>query len=123
MGVRLLLALAATAIVVAAAGKGPDSNPGPSARSAAARATIVGCGRVMDTHYSFRVISHGTRAPSCRTARRVARRVVGRQIDRPVALPRWSCTADYYYDGPWSFLCIRRRTYGQVSVDNFRALN
>ena len=35
----------------------------------------------------------------------------------------WSCTADYYYDGPWSFLCIRRGTYGQVSVDRFRELS
>jgi hypothetical protein len=121
MGVRQLLALGATAIAVAAAGTGPDSHPGPSTRGAAARATIVGCGRVMDTHYSFRVISHGARAPSCRTARRVARRAVGRQIEHPVAVPGWSCTADYYYDGPWSFLCIRRRTFGQVSVDSFRA--
>jgi hypothetical protein len=121
--VRQLLVLGATAIAVAAAGASLDSHPGHATRVASARATIVGCGRVIDTHYSFRVISHGARAPSCRTARRVARRAVGRQIDYPLAVPRWPCTADYYYDGPWSFLCIRRRTYGQVSVDNFRALN
>jgi uncharacterized protein (DUF3084 family) len=123
MGVRKLVAVGATAIAVAGAGTGLDSHPSPATRVATARVTIIGCGRVIDTHYSFRVTSHGRRAASCRTARRVARRAVGRQIDYPLAVPRWPCTADYYFDGPWSFLCIRRRTYGQVSVDNFRALN
>ena len=84
-----------------------------------ATATITTCGRVADSHYSFRVVAHGERAPSCPRARRVARRAVGNMIERPLAVPRWSCTADYYYEGPWSFLCIRRGTYGQVSIDRF----
>ena len=98
-------------VAIAAAGSGPP-----------AAATITSCGRVADTNYSFKVIAHGARAPSCRTARRGARRAVGSQIDRPVRVPGWSCTADYFYEGPWSFLCIRRRTHGQVSVEDFRAL-
>ena len=121
MGVRQLVALGAAAIAVAGVGTGLDSHPRPATHAATAGVTIVGCGRVIDTHYSFRVTSHGAHAPSCRTARRVARRAVGRQIDYPLAVPGWPCTADYYFDGPWSFLCIRRRTYGQLSVDNFRA--
>ena len=120
MSVKFLVALAATAIAAAAAGTSPESHPGSSPP---ATASIMSCGRVADTHYSFRVIAHGERAPSCRTARRVARRAVGRQIDHPLPVPGWSCTADYYYEGPWSFLCIRARTYGQVSVDRFRALS
>jgi hypothetical protein len=123
MGVKRFLVLGAAAIAAAAAVSGPEPNPSPASRSATAGVTIVGCGRVTDTHYSFRVISHGARASSCRTARRVARRAVGRQIEYPVAMPGWPCTADYYYDGPWSFLCINQRTYGHVSVDNFRARN
>jgi hypothetical protein len=119
MSVKRLLVLGATAIAAAAAGSGPDSDPGSSPPAVA---TIKGCGRVIDTHYSFRVMAHGERAPACRTARRVARRAVGRQIDHPLAVRGWSCTADYYYEGPWSFLCIRRHTYGQVSVDHFIAL-
>ena len=109
MGMRRALIVGATALVVAAAGSG-----------SAAEATITSCGRTKGTHYSFRVIAHGENAPSCRTARRVARRAVGGQIDRPLRVPGWSCTADYYFDGPWSFLCIRRRTYGQVSIDHVR---
>jgi hypothetical protein len=50
----------------------------------------------------------------------VARRSVGAEIDRPLRVRGWSCTADYYYDGPWSFLCISRRTHGQVSIEHFR---
>lgn len=123
MGARQVQALGAVAIAAAAVAAGPDSHPGPASRGATARVTIVGCGRVMDTHYSFRVISHGTRAPSCRTARRVARRAVGKQIDHPVAVHGWPCAADYYFDGPWSFLCISQRTYGQVSIDSLRARN
>jgi hypothetical protein len=87
-----------------------------------ADARITNCGRVSDTHYSFRVTAHGTKAPSCRTARRVARRAVAGRLDRPRPVPGWSCTADHYYDGPWAFLCIRRRTHGQVSIDHFRRL-
>ena len=118
MGLKLLLALGASALAAAVASTSPESHSGSSPPAAA---TIATCGRVTDTHYSFRVIAHGERAPSCRTARRVARRAVGRQIDHPLPVPGWSCTADYYYEGPWSFLCIRARTYGQVSVDRFRA--
>ncbi len=113
MGMRGALIAGAVALALVAAG---GLAPAP------AEATITSCGRVRDTHYSFRVIGHGEDAPSCRTARRVARRVVGGQIDRPLAVRGWSCSADYYYEGPWSFLCIRRRTYGQVSIDHFRRL-
>ena len=109
MGMRPLLAVGAAALAVAAAGSGSP-----------AVATITSCGRIADEHYSFRVVAHGDRAPSCRTARRVARQSVGRDIDSPLGAPGWSCTADYYYDGPWSFLCIRRRTHGQISIDRFR---
>jgi hypothetical protein len=105
-----LLANAAVLAVAAAASVSP------------AEATITSCGRSSDTHYSFRVIAHGESAPSCRTARRVARRAVGNHVDRPLRVPGWSCTADYYFEGPWSFLCIRKHTYGQVSVDYFRRL-
>jgi hypothetical protein len=119
MSLKRLLVIGATAIAAAAAGSRPDSDPGSSPPAVA---TIKSCGRVADTHYSFRVIAHGDRAPSCRTAERVARRAVGAQIDRPLPVSGWRCSADYYYEGPWSFLCIRRRTYGQVSVDRFRAL-
>ena len=84
-----------------------------------AEATITTCGRVADRHYSFRVVAHGERAPSCRSARRVARRAVGNQIERPLPVLKWACTADYYYEDPWSFLCIRRGTFGQVSIDRF----
>lgn len=108
---RRVLVVGAAALAVAAAGSG-----------APAVAAVTGCGRVSDTHYSFRVIAHGEQAPSCRTARRLARGAVGSRIDRPLHVPRWSCTADYYYDGPWSFLCIRERTYGQVSIDRFHHL-
>jgi hypothetical protein len=120
---KRLLALGATAIAAAAAASGPEPDMGsePGSRPPAA-ARITSCGRVADTHYSFRVIAHGDRAPSCRVARRVARRAVGSQIDHPLRVPDWYCMADYFYDGPWSFLCIRRRTYGQVSVDHFRAV-
>ena len=111
MNMRRALIAGATALAVAAAGSGSP-----------AEATITSCGRIKGTHYSFRVIAHGENAPSCRTARRVARRAVGSQIDRPLRVRGWSCTADYYYEGPWSFLCIRRRTYGQVSIDHFRRL-
>ena len=111
MDMRRALIAGATALAVATAGSGSP-----------AEATITSCGRIKGTHYSFRVIAHGENAPSCRTARRVARRAVGSQIDRPLRVPGWSCTADYYYEGPWSFLCIRRRTYGQVSIDHFRQL-
>ena len=47
----------------------------------------------------------------------------GRSPDRPAA-PRDGLFlhADYYYEGPSSFLCIRQRTYGQVSIDPFRRL-
>ncbi len=108
---RRLLMVSATTLAFTAAG---SASP--------AVATITRCGTVRDTHYSFRVIAHGERAPSCRRAQRVARRAVGRQVERPLRVPSWSCTADYYYEGPWSFLCIRRRTYGQVSIDRFRRL-
>ena len=111
MDMRRALIAGATALAVATAGSGSP-----------AEATITSCGRTKGTHYSFRVIAHGENAPSCRTARRVARRAVGSQIDRPLRVPGWSCAADYYYEGPWSFLCIRRRTYGQVSIDHFRPL-
>jgi hypothetical protein len=50
----------------------------------------------------------------------VARQSVGGDIDRPRRVSGWSCTADYYYDGPWSFLCVRRRSHGHVSIDRFR---
>ena len=113
MGMRGALIAGAVALALAAAG---------SAAPAPAEATIASCGRVSDTHYSFRVIRHGKEAPSCRTARGVARRAVGGQIDRPLPVRGWSCSADYYYEGPWSFLCIHRRTHGQVSIDRFRRL-
>jgi hypothetical protein len=122
MGLRRLLVVGAAAAAAAAAASGPASDPG-SDSSPPAKARITGCGRVADTHYSFRVIAHGDRAPSCRRARRVARRAVGSQIDHPLRVPGWSCMADWFYDGGWSFLCIRRRTYGQVSVDRFRAVS
>jgi hypothetical protein len=109
IGMRRLLVVGAAAVAVATAGSGSP-----------AVATITSCDRVTDTHYSFRVIAHGDRAPSCQTARRVARQSVGSDVDRPLRVRGWSCTADYYYDGPWSFLCIRRRTHGQVSIDRFR---
>lgn len=118
---KRLLVVAAAVAAAAAAASGPD--PEDESRPPAAAATIKACGRVIDAHYSFRVIAHGDRAPSCRTARQVARRAVGRQVDHPLPVPGWSCTADYFYDGPWSFLCIRRRTYGQVSIDRFRAVS
>ena len=111
MDMRRALIAGAAALAVAAAGSGSP-----------AEATITSCGRVSDTHFSFRVITHGEKASSCRTARRVARRAVGSQIDRPLRVRGWPCTADYHYEGPWSFLCIRTRTYGQVSIDNFRHL-
>jgi hypothetical protein len=111
MEMRRILVMGATAAAFAWACSG-----------APAEATITSCGRVSDTHYSFRVVAHGQSAPSCRRARHVARRAVGDQIGRPLRLPGWSCTADYYYDGPWSILCIRRRTHGQVSIDHFRRL-
>jgi hypothetical protein len=111
MDMRRALIAGATALAVAAAG---SASP--------AVATITSCGRVTGTQYSFRVITHGETASSCRTARRVARRTVGSQIDRPLRVWGWSCIADYYDGGPWSFLCIRRRTYGQVSIDHFRRL-
>ena len=111
MNMRRALIAGATALAVAAAG---SDSP--------AEATTTSCGRIKGTHYSFRVMAHGENAPSCRTAQRVARRAVGSQIDRPLRVRGWSCTADYYYEGPWSFLCIRRRTYGQVSIDRFRRL-
>ena len=117
---RLLLGAAAVAAAAAAA-SGPE--PEDELRPPAAAATIKACGRVIDTHYSFRVIAHGDRAPSCRTARHVGSRAVGTQIDHPRPVPGWSCTADYFYDGPWSFLCIRGRTHGQVSIDRFRAVS
>jgi hypothetical protein len=116
---KRLLVLGAAAIAATAAGLGPPSDTGPRPP---ALASIATCGRVSDTHYSFRVIAHGDHAPSCRTARRMARRTVGSQVDRPLYVRGWRCTADYYYEGPWSFLCIRGRTQGQVSIDRFREL-
>jgi hypothetical protein len=119
MRVRNILALGATALAAAAAGSGAGSHI-DSGSDPPALATIKSCGRVTDTDYSFRVIAHGARRPSCRMARRMARRTVGSQIDRPLRVLGWSCSADYYYEGPWSFLCIRQRTFGQVSIDRFR---
>jgi hypothetical protein len=121
MSMKRLLLLGAAVIAAAAAASRPDhaSDPGSSPPAVGRIAT---CGRVADMHYSFRVIAHGNRAPSCRSASQVARRAVGSQIDHPLAVPGWYCMADYLYDGPWSMLCIRRRTYGQVSVDRFRPL-
>jgi hypothetical protein len=121
MSMKRLLVLGAAVIAAAAAASGPDHGLDRGS-SPPAVARITSCGRVADAHYSFRVIAHGDRAPSCRSARRVARRAVGSQIDHPLEVPGWSCMADYFYDGPWSILCIRRRTYGQVSVDRFRPL-
>jgi hypothetical protein len=112
IGLAQLLSLGAALLTAGAPASGSSSG-----------ATIASCGRVHDTHYSFSVTAHGAHAPPCRKARRVARRAVGHEIDGPHGVPGWSCSADYYYDGPWSFLCIRRRTYGQVSIDHFKRLS
>ena len=85
MNMRRALIAGATALAVATAGSGSP-----------AEATTTNCGRTKGTHYSFRVIAHGENAPSCRTARRVAHRAVGSQIDRPLRVAGWSCTADYW---------------------------
>jgi hypothetical protein len=118
MRMKRLLVLGAAVIAAAAAASAPDhaSNRGSSPPTVA---SIKTCGRVADTHYSFRVIAHGNRAPSCGRARQMARRAVGGQIDHPLPVLGWSCMADYFYDGPWSFLCIRKGSHGQVSIDRF----